>query len=325
MRNSTKDKKIPARNLADTVSCILCGGPVTRTAAGYTDDRFGMPGEWNIGRCGSCGLVQQSPCPDPGRLSGLYSQYYNFPRRTPALYRQMRDRFLLSPLYVVWSRLEGDISFHNRKGSGTLLDVGCNEGRGLMLYKRNGYTVQGIEINPLAADRAREKGFSVAEAPLPLFEPDGPFDVVVLSQVLEHEIGPDRMLECIHGLLNPGGELWISTPNYRSIQRSIFGRRWINWHVPFHIAYYTPDILCRMLADHGFVVEKTTCPSPALWTAQSIISWLYVEPGAVTAHMRNPAMVAILSVLSTIILAPLYLIARVLKRGDCIKIVARKK
>ena len=41
----------------------------------------------------------------------------------------------------MWLAVDGDISFHSVNGSGRLLDVGCNEGRGMMLFKKNGFDV----------------------------------------------------------------------------------------------------------------------------------------------------------------------------------------
>ena len=43
--------------------------------------------------------------------------------------------------------LEGDFSFHRPKGTGRLVDIGCNEGRGLKIYSRNGFQAEGLELN----------------------------------------------------------------------------------------------------------------------------------------------------------------------------------
>ena len=56
--------------------------------------------------------------------------------------------------------LDGDISFYSKHGKGRLLDIGCNEGRGLPIYKTNGFVVEGLEVNELAAAKAR-KGYAI--------------------------------------------------------------------------------------------------------------------------------------------------------------------
>jgi len=57
--------------------------------------------------------------------------------------------------------LDGDISFHSRRGQGRLLDVGCNKGRGLLIYQHNGFSPEGLELNEKAAQDARKAGFTV--------------------------------------------------------------------------------------------------------------------------------------------------------------------
>lgn len=41
------------------------------------------------------------------------------------------------------------------------------------------------------------------------FEPKEPFDVVVLSNVLEHSLNPKKMLQHVRRILKPGGRVWI--------------------------------------------------------------------------------------------------------------------
>ena len=74
---------------------------------------------------------------------------------------------------------------------------------------------------------------------LAAFRPAERYDVVVLSNVLEHFLDPKAALADIARILRPGGELWISCPNARSWLRALCGRAWINWHVPFHIVHFT--------------------------------------------------------------------------------------
>src|SRR5262249_50070742 len=140
------------------------------------------------------------------------------------------------------------------RGQGRLLDVGCNEGRGLVLYRRNGFKPEGLELNSRAAETARRRGFMVYESDIEQLQPSLPFDRVVMSNVLEHALDPRAMLAAAHRLLVPGGELWISLPNRESWLRGAFGRSWINWHVPFHLVHFDRVTLGRLLRDSGFSV-----------------------------------------------------------------------
>ena len=67
-------------------------------------------------------------------LIALYQAHYNYGGEAGTAYTGWRERLFASPLYRWFLRIDGDVSFHNQRGVGRLLDIGCNEGRGLSLY-----------------------------------------------------------------------------------------------------------------------------------------------------------------------------------------------
>ena len=83
-----------------------------------------------MAKCHNCGLFQTIPALDPEQLKELYETFYNFGGEKGTIYTKFRELFFGSFFYRFWMALDGDISFHSRKGRGRLLDVGCNEGRG---------------------------------------------------------------------------------------------------------------------------------------------------------------------------------------------------
>ena len=302
-------------------ACLVCGGATHSVLDEVTDNRFGSPGVWNILRCDGCGLEQTAPRPGPVELKQLYETYYNYGGESGTTYTGWRERFLMSPLYQLMLKLDGDVSFHAERGSGRLLDVGCNEGRGLVLYRRNGFKPEGLELNARAAEVARSRGFMVYESDLGSLKPSLPFDRIVLSNVLEHMLDPKATLAEIRRLLAPGGEVWISLPNRRSWFRSMFGRTWINWHVPFHITHFDGDTLSRLLRESGFAVVSLKNVTPGLWVAQSIIAWLL--PGKPKA-LRSAPLVAGLFLVARGLFFPLLWLGNQLGRGDCLVIKGRK-
>lgn len=308
----------------DEPTCLLCGGGLKLVLGNVTDTRFGIPDSYSIYRCRSCSLEQIWPRPTPEALQTLYEHYYNFIRESGALYTRVRLWFLGSPLYRVWLALDGDISFHGISGSGRLLDVGCNEGRGLVLYRKNGFAAEGLEVNPVAAAAARAKGFPVHEEELKDFSPDAPFDVAVLSNVLEHALDPKEMLSHVHRILREGGEVWISCPNNRSFLRAFFGWAWINWHVPFHIAHFSFPTLARLLDESGFRIRDERQANPALWVAQSVIVRASARPGVATRRLRNPFLVGGLMLLFRGFLFPVLWFANARGRGDCLILRAQR-
>ena len=304
--------------------CVLCGSPTARVLDRMYDNRFGAPGSWEIRRCTACGLEQTAPLPSAAELKALYEKHYNFGGECGTAYTDRRERFVQSPLYRLLLRLDGDISFHAERGHGRLIDIGCNEGRGLALYRRNGFTPEGLELNSRAAAAARTRGFAVHEIDLADFRPAEPFARVVLSNVLEHALDPRAMLRDVRRLLAPGGEAWISLPNSRSWLRTLFGRDWINWHVPFHITHFSPARLVDLLAETGFAIVSVREITPALWVAQSTLAWAFAGRADQPRRLRSTVLIGALMLIARGLLFPLLWLGNRLGRGDCLVVKARR-
>ncbi len=324
MSNAEVPQAVPMSSKARKETCILCGSALKRILNDLTDTRFGTPGSYEVHRCSECGLEQTWPVPSLADLKTLYEAQYNFGGETGTLYTRWRERFLMSFLYSLWIRLDGDISFHSRDGSGRLLDVGCNEGRGLRIYARNGFQAEGLELNERAAMQAKNSGFNVYTCLLGDYMPAIPYDVAVLSNVLEHSLDPQQMLRDVHRILNNNGKVWISCPSGQSWLRKIFGTSWINWHVPFHIFHFSPQTLRELLADTGFTCIEVRQITPALWVAQSLIAYCFARKGRKTRQLRNPFLTVFLMLFARFLLFPALWIGNRIGRGDCLLAVAAK-
>jgi SAM-dependent methyltransferase len=304
--------------------CLLCKNELKLITGDISDIRFGSKFYHGVAFCPSCDIVQTVPLQGEGELTSLYEEYYNFGGEKGTYYTCIREWFQSSTPYRVWIALDGDISFHLCRGTGRLLDVGCNEGRGLKIYKQNGFKTEGLEINERAAIEARKRGFRVYTELIEDFQPKELYDVVVLSNVLEHSLQPKNMLKHVARILKPGGQVLISCPNFNSWQRSFFGRYWINWHVPFHIVHFSRDTLTGMLQESMFEIQEERQESPSLWVAQSIIARLFAKPGQPTRQLRNPLLVAYLTFLIKVFLFPMLWLGNRVGRGDCLVVVANK-
>ena len=304
--------------------CLVCGSLTARSVQGLFDTRFGIAGRFAVQCCARCDLEQIWPLPEPDHLKHLYERFYNFSGERGTLYLSLRERFFSSLLYRLWIRLDGDISFHARRGSGRLLDIGCNEGRTLKNYARNGFAAEGTELNENAAALARAAGFRVFTGQLEDFAPAELFDVAVLSNVLEHALDPKAMLAAVRRLLKPGGQLWISCPNRRSWLRSLFGPWWINWHAPFHISHFSGGALGTLLQECGFLPTETKQITPALWVVSSLVARVFARAGRPTRQLRNPFLMAALIITFRLLLLPLLYWGNRAGRGDCLTTVAVK-
>jgi len=303
--------------------CGICGQRCRLRLDGLGDDRFGAPGVYAILQCTNCGLEQTWPRPSAGELKGLYERFYNAGVKPDSAYGGLRERFLASGLYRLWLKWDGDMSFHGRRGVGRLLDVGCNEGRGLSLYAANGFQVEGLELNEPAAVLARKRGFQVYTEALAQFRPEAPYDVVVLANVLEHAWDPVMMLAEVRRLLRPEGEVWISCPNAASLWRRVFGRAWVNWHVPFHLWHFAPKTLQRLLDSAHFRTLNIKTFTPALWVTQSIYLKLSRREGGRNRLIRCAPLIALMTLTIKLFSPPFFYNINRQMAGDCLLIVAK--
>jgi 2-polyprenyl-3-methyl-5-hydroxy-6-metoxy-1,4-benzoquinol methylase len=315
---------VPEARKRNQAVCLHCGGALADSESELFDTRFGIDGRYEVRRCATCGLEQTSPVPDAEELQTLYETYYNFGGEQGTFYTKTRERFLASFWYRLWVQFDGDASFHSRKGAGRLLDIGCNEGRSMKIFARNGFQPTGLELSERAAAVARANGFTVHACELGEYQPATLYDVAVLSNVLEHSLAARQMLESAVRVLKPGGEIWISCPNSRSWQRSVFGRCWINWHVPFHISHFSAGLLEQMLACAGCHRVKVRQVSPAAWLASSLLVAAFFKRGKPTRQLRNPILFPLTMLIGKLLMFPFLWDANKSGRGDCLVVVATK-
>ena len=117
----------------------------------------------------------------------------------------------------------------------------------------------------------------------------------------------------------------VSCPNGASWLRGVFGSRWINLHVPFHVCHFEPDTLKGTIRAAGLRVLSLRQETPALWVAQSLIAWAFWRRGRATRQIRNPYLVGALMLVIRLGFFPLLWLGNVLGRGDCLKVVAAEK
>ena len=132
------------------------------------------------------------------------------------------------------------------------------------------------------------------------------------------------MLVQVRRLLRPGGEVWISCPNAASLWRRVFGRAWVNWHVPFHLWHFSPLTLRKVLDRAGFRLTEIDTFTPALWLAQSVCISRGSRAGA-NRLMRSAPVVAGLTLAARLWCCPGFPGTDRRLRGDCLVVTARPR
>lgn len=149
-----------------------------------------------------------------------------------------------------------------------ILDVGCSVGIMGGSLQRAGRDVTGIESSPVLAEGARQRLSRVIEEDVEDLarrnvDPGGPFDCVVMADVLEHLRDPWNVIRWASGLVDDGGSMVISVPNIRHIHlfwSVAVRRKWPYREVGLfdrtHLRWFAFKNLDELLAGTGFAIAE---------------------------------------------------------------------
>ncbi len=142
-----------------------------------------------------------------------------------------------------------------------------------------GCEVTGFERDPARAAEARRRCPTIhvgdLESDADLAQLEGPFDVILFGDVLEHLRAPTRVLASVRSLLSPGGQVVTSIPNI-----GVWRGRWATLRGRFdytdsglfdrtHLRFFTRSSAHRMVRDAGYRIAwerfaRDQPPSPVV-------------------------------------------------------------
>jgi 2-polyprenyl-3-methyl-5-hydroxy-6-metoxy-1,4-benzoquinol methylase len=150
---------------------------------------------------------------------------------------------------------------------GRVLDVGCGEGAtGRSLRAAGASWISGIELDVDAAAAAAEAYDEVRTGRVEdeLGGLSGPFDTIVLYDVLEHLPEPWVVLRRLHEVAVPAARVHVSVPNARHwtllrdvALRGSFGYGDAGHRDRTHLRWFTKRDLVELLEETGWNVEST--------------------------------------------------------------------
>jgi SAM-dependent methyltransferase len=133
-----------------------------------------------------------------------------------------------------------------------MLEVGCAAGHLLSGAIEHGWDVMGVEASPKFSTEVKRRGLPVHDGVLATL-PDGQrlYDLVVMTDVLEHLREPVADLALCRDLLEPGGLLVVATCDIGSFAARYYGLRWRQLVIS-HTYYWTNASLRIALDRAGF-------------------------------------------------------------------------
>jgi SAM-dependent methyltransferase len=194
-------------------------------------------------RCAACGCKAVRWRPSAVSLERLYGSGYYWndyqaihgcPSVEERHERDMEDRV---PQYLGWMR-------ELAPPPARALEIGCGNGRLLREAARAGYRTTGAEMDARVALWVRARtGVLVYAGPFPPIA-DGPYDLVLALDVLEHVLDPAAFAREIRGRLKPHGRVLVHTP---VIDTDEAARQWRDMFNPLsHLWMHTTESFRRL-------------------------------------------------------------------------------
>ena len=225
----------------EEIACIFCGA--SRPSRGVIHENG-----FDARQCSNCGLIFVSPRPTAAETADLYlSDKSHLSARS-----HVRGYDSAITRAATKYRLHV-LSKYVRPGS-TIVEIGAGGGAFLAAARREGFDVQGVELNPLQAEFIRsELGIPCAASLGELRELTGreTHDVVYFRDVISHFFDPIAEFEEINAAIAPNGIVAFETGNLADVDPQYLSY-FSTFQLPDHLFFFGDATLDLLLATTGF-------------------------------------------------------------------------
>jgi 2-polyprenyl-3-methyl-5-hydroxy-6-metoxy-1,4-benzoquinol methylase len=247
---------MPGGDLEPVDNCPGCGSPRQRQILGEPDSLF-PNGMLRIARCDDCGLAFLNPRMTRAAIIRLEDQSEVYELDAAEREREIDARVNMLRGFAEWAPT-----------SGRLLDVGCNRGWLLQAAQRLDWQPVGVEISPVAADKARAASGVPVYPDLADVPRDGGFDLIVAWHVLEHTADPISFLRQTRRLLARRGVLAVQVPSFDFVDSFREQGRTGSILCAVHNLYFTKSAMTETVHRAGFRLRKViNSPKDLMLTA----------------------------------------------------------
>jgi len=251
-------------------SCPLCKSHNVSHKFRMFDDRYGMPDDFDVMHCSNCGAFYLFEYLAEDCLPSLYRHYYavesgQVKLRATGLMSRIRQVVRSTKL---WSFIMGGVDLSAYINSGeAVLDVGCGFGSNIVPVRYRGASWVGIDVDQKvcsALHKAGEECFCGSLEEFSIINKQK-FDVIIMSQIIEHVVDPIALINSARKLLSPTGRILVSCPNGASRYIEKYSQKWLHWHVPYHTIQFTPKALAEVACQAELKLEWCRAFTPPSW------------------------------------------------------------
>ncbi len=272
MTDLRKGERVPTDLPMVSCACPGCGSQEARPLReGLRDVENGVEGTYAVRECRSCGFIFLCPRPRPEFLHLCYDERYHV--RTGR-----GERGVFHALFDIryHSNLQRLLRHLGRKPL-AILEIGIGDGQFLFYMEKRlgtGCRLVGTDLDINHVHPPPNSRVELVEGSIDDMTIEGPFDLIVMNDVLEHLQRPAESLRRIGLLLAPGGRVVTKVPNWNSLWRIVFPRHWSGLQIPRHQCFFTPRMLRLVFEQAGFAVQRMVTVFDPGDLSVTICNWL---------------------------------------------------
>ncbi|MDZ4750290.1 MAG: class I SAM-dependent methyltransferase [Flavobacteriales bacterium] len=229
----------------------------------------------DIWRCGDCDLAFFANKASNAEISAFYATY-------------PRDHYESSITALRYNNLLTE--FEQLSGGRKILDYGCNSGFFLDVARKSGWNAIGAEISSEAREICQKRNLEVMDLDRFYKMPAVPIlDVITSFEVIEHMTYPATFFQKAFELLKPGGIVYVTTPNFDSLERRCLGDKYDIVNFPEHLCFFNARSLRNCASAAGFSTHKILTTGISLTrirTSKKISSEKYVSETSTDEQIR---------------------------------------
>ncbi len=249
-------------------SCPICNEQQNFSHIEKYDDRFGQPDLFEYNLCENCNIAFLKNKLAEEHLPELYQKYYGKDEHLNNGFDILKfflEIFGLDKIVFQW--LGGNkILLNCVKKNSKVLEIGPGYSPDLkkIIHARH-LDWTGLEVNEESAKKLKNDNLRVIHGTINLNNIQAKFDCIIASQSLEHQYDVNDFFKNSNKILESGGKIIFTTPNFNSRYRKKYEGKWINWHAPYHVTILSKKGIENLCEKFGFKIEKFSTYTPTSW------------------------------------------------------------
>lgn len=204
------------------INCELCNSPAHLKFEGLQGYQLGM--KFNIFICENCATSFSMPRPDTTEIYNAiysngkdvpgYNRYWSYMDEVKTKEKPLQ--FLASQEEAFWGIQQALQQLAPEKTGTQILEIGSGLGYLTYSLRKEGYSIQGLDISTEAVEQAKNNfGDFYMSGDVHEYAEENPnsYDIVILTEVIEHIEKPMAFIGSIKKLVKENGNILITTPN----------------------------------------------------------------------------------------------------------------